>query len=303
MSVQIQTVSIVASVLMSGILIACASASDTGEPTQGPALWRLSDADTTIYLYGLPNVMDADADWRSEAFESALSESDGVLLEADRISPEARAELAQTASQIGVYHDGRTLTGVLDEATLSQAVRVSEALGIPLQALDPVKPWLAANQLQSVMLQRAGLLHPQTPMSVIASHASEAGKPIAYFEEPTTLLVETGNLPEESQLRMFGQALDILENDTGMPQRNFALWISGDVDGLSESYHGEGEWADEVVRSVMLLERNEVWQSRLEDMLESQTGVYFAAVGVGHLVGDDSLVAKLDTVGYSIVRE
>ena len=256
-----------------------------------------------MYLYGLPNVMDADTSWRNAAFGAALNEADAVILEADRTSPEARAALQQTVPRIGIYRDGRTLTAVLDEKTHPQAERVARSLGIPFQALDPLKPWLAANQLQSVMVQGSGLMNPATPAAFIASHAAETGKPISYFEGTTTLLVAVDELPEESQLRMFEQALDIIENDPGQPQRILSLWAAGDVDGLAEAFHGEDAWADKAARSTMLLERNAVWQARLEGILDSETGVYFAAVGVGHLVGDNSLVTGLVAAGHSVVRE
>lgn len=273
------------------------------EPTAGPALWQVSDGDTRIYLFGLPNLMDGDTQWRNAAFDAALSEADAVILEADRSSPEAQAAMQQAAQEFGVFHDGRTLNDVLDDDMRSQLRTVAASLGLPSQALDPLKPWLAANQLQSVTVQQAGLAAPQMPRVVIAAEADQAGKPISHFEEPTTLLAEIGGLPEDSQVRMLQQALDIIEHDPGQARRVLSQWAAGDVDGLAASFHGEGGWADETVRSVMLLERNAAWQARLEEILTMESGVYFAAVGIGHLVGDDSLVAGLEAAGYELVRQ
>lgn len=292
-----------AGLMISAALLAWAAPSGAQEPTPGPALWRVSDADTTLYLFGLPHMMDADTAWRTAAFDNALEEADAVMLEADRTSPEAQASLQQTVAQIGVYRDGRTLSALLDEETRAQAERVASALGVPMQGLDPLKPWLAANQLQSLMVQRAGLMNPQTPAAVITAEAAAEGMPVTYFEEPTTLLVAVGDLPEDSQLRLFKQALDIIETDPGQPQRILSMWAEGDVESLDEAFHGEGEWADETVRSAMLLERNALWQARIDEIMESETGVYFAAVGVGHLVGEDSIVSGLDRGGYAITRE
>jgi hypothetical protein len=272
------------------------------EPMAGPALWQVSDDDTRIYLFGLPNLMDADTQWRNAAFDAALSEADVVILEADRSSPQAQAAMQQAAQQFGVFRDGRTLNDVLDDEMSAQVRTVAASLGVPLQALNPLKPWLAANQLQSVAVQKAGLANPQTPGAVIAAEAAEAGKPIAYFEEPTTLLAAIGGLPDDSQVRLFQQVLDIIENDPGQARRVLSQWAAGDVDGLAASFHGEGEWADETVRSALLLERNAAWQARLEEILTTETGVYFAAVGVGHVVGEASIVAALEAAGYELKR-
>lgn len=273
------------------------------EPTAGPALWLVSDGDTRIYLFGLPNLMDADTQWRNAAFDAALSEADAVILEADGFNPQAQAAMQQAAQQLGVFRDGRTLNDVLDDDMLAQVRTVAASLGVPIQALTPLKPWLAANQLQAVAMQQAGLVNPQTPRAVIAAEAAEGGKSIAHFEEPTTLLSAIGGLSEERQVRLFQQALDVIEKDPGQARRVLAQWAVGDVEALAGSLHGEGEWADETVRSVVLLERNAAWQARLEEILRTEAGVYFAAVGVGHLVGDDSLVSGLEAAGYAVVRQ
>lgn len=273
------------------------------EAAAGPALWQVSDGDTRIYLFGLPGLMDADTEWRNAAFDAALSEADAVILEADRSSPEAQAAMQQVAQRVGVFQDGRTLNDVMDDDTRAQVRTVAASLGVPPEALNPLKPWLAANQLQSIAVQRAGLADPQTARAVIAAEAAEAGKPIAHFEEPTALLAAIGDLPEDSQMRLFQQALDIIENDPGQARRVLSQWAAGDANGLAASLHGEGEWADETVRSVMLLERNTAWQARLEEILTTETGTFFVAVGVGHLVGDDSLVAGLEAAGYELARK
>lgn len=302
MTINIRTTTVAATLLAGASLVACASQSPASEPAPGPALWRFSDADTTIYLYGLPNMMDAGTSWRNGVFDAALQEADTVILEADRTSPGAQAAMQQAVSQIGVYRDGRTLSEVLDEETRAQAETVTASLGVPLQALDPLKPWLAANQIGSIAMQQNGLTNPETPAAVIASEASEAGKNLAYFEEPTALLAAVGSLPEDSQMRMFQQALDLVQNDPGQPQRVFSQWAAGDVSALAETFHGEGEWPDETVRTVMLLDRNAEWQLQLEEIMETKTGVFFAAVGIGHLVGASNLVRALEADGVDVSR-
>lgn len=303
MTTRIRSTTLVATLLAGASLIACNSQSPASEPTPGPAVWRVSDADTTIYLYGLPNMMDADTSWRNDVFDEALNEAGTVILEADRTSPEAQAAIQQAIPQFGVYRDGRTLSGVLDEETRAQVETVTASMGVPLQALDPLKPWLAANQIGNLAMQQNGLTNTETPTVVISSAVSEAGKELAYFEEPTAFLVAVGGLPEDSQMRMFHQTLDLVQNDPEQPQRILSQWAAGDVSALAEAFHGGGEWPDETVRAVILLERNATWKTRLEEIMDTETGVYFVAVGIGHLVGEDSLIVALGGAGYEITRQ
>jgi len=138
---------------------------------------------------------------------------------------------------------------------------------------------------------------------VISAEAAESGKPVVYFEEPAALLMAISEMPEDSQMRMFEQVLDIIENDPEQPRRILAQWAGGDADGLAGAFHGEGEWPDETVRRVMLLERNAEWLAKLVDIMDTQTGVYFVAVGVGHLVGEDSIIRGLELSGHDVSRE
>jgi len=160
MTIYAQILKIAGAIFAGASLIACAHAKEAAEPSPGPALWRVSDADTTIYLFGLPGFIDSGTRWRNPAFDAALGEADTVIMESDRTSPEAQAAMQQVVPQTGVYRDGRTLTGVLGDETRARAESIASSLGVPLQALDPLKPWLAANQLQAVMTQRDGLMNP-----------------------------------------------------------------------------------------------------------------------------------------------
>lgn len=272
------------------------------EPTPGPPIWSVSDDDTVIYLFGLPNLMSEDVQWRNGVFDAALAGADVVVLEADRASPEAQALVQQAIPQIGVYRDGRTLSSVLDDDTRARTEAVSASLGIPFQALDQLKPWLAANQLQSVMVQGAGLMEAPTPGAVISMEAARSGGSLVYLEGPIDLLEAVGALPESSQIGLFEQALEMIENDPEQPRRVLTAWATGDLDALAEAFHGAGAWPDEAVRSAMLVDRNARWQAAIESRLENDAGVIFVAVGIGHLVGPDSLVRELAAAGYQVTR-
>ncbi|MFL0357729.1 TraB/GumN family protein [Erythrobacter sp. GH1-10] len=273
------------------------------DDSAAPPIWEVSDDDTTIYLFGLPNIMDEATDWRSAAFEQALAEAEVIMLESDRQSPEAQAKIQRTIPQIGVFRDGTKMTEVVDEETRAQLERVSRSLGLPLQGIEQLKPWLAANQLQSVMTQRQGLMAAPTPTSVIIAQAKESGVSVSYLEGSSDLLFAVGRLPIKTQVRMLKQSLDTIENEPGEAKRVLALWARGDVDGLVEALHGEDAWADETVLTAMLLERNRTWLARLKEVMQFQTGVIFVAVGIGHLVGEESLPNGLAGAGFEVQRK
>jgi uncharacterized protein len=46
-----------------------------------PALWKVADADTTIYLYGTVHMLPRDTEWFAEPAKSAFAKSDTLVLE------------------------------------------------------------------------------------------------------------------------------------------------------------------------------------------------------------------------------
>ena len=55
--------------------------------TGGPALWALSDEDTTVYLFGTVHLLKPDLEWRTPEFDAALEASQAIYKEADVMSP------------------------------------------------------------------------------------------------------------------------------------------------------------------------------------------------------------------------
>ncbi|HVY87658.1 MAG TPA: TraB/GumN family protein, partial [Hyphomonadaceae bacterium] len=70
---------------------ACGDKPSAGDPApapapaqaaaKGPGLWRIGDADTTIYLFGTVHVLPPDLNWRTTAVDKALGNAKAVYFE------------------------------------------------------------------------------------------------------------------------------------------------------------------------------------------------------------------------------
>src|SRR4051794_24588246 len=57
-----------------------------------PAMWKLSDRDTTIYLFGTFHLLPEGQGWRTPAFDAALASAGELVLEVPNIDdPQAAA--------------------------------------------------------------------------------------------------------------------------------------------------------------------------------------------------------------------
>src|SRR5690242_6285772 len=48
-------------------------------PVQGPAMWAISDEDTTIFLFGTFHALDRDTGWFSNVVRAAFNHSDELV--------------------------------------------------------------------------------------------------------------------------------------------------------------------------------------------------------------------------------
>ena len=83
---------------------ACGTAPAAEPKAANPALWKVADHDTTIYLFGTIHLLPKDTKWRSSAFDTAAAGADTLVVETviDESNPAATmSELLQLAVSPG----------------------------------------------------------------------------------------------------------------------------------------------------------------------------------------------------------
>src|SRR5688572_10379982 len=60
---------------------ACAAAPAAEPKVASPALWKVADEDTTIYLFGTIHLLPKETKWRSPVFDQAAAGSDTLVVE------------------------------------------------------------------------------------------------------------------------------------------------------------------------------------------------------------------------------
>lgn len=288
------------------LVAACSTADEVAPPAQiseGPAIWQVADKDTTVYIFGTAEALPPDTDWRSDAVTAAFAASDRIIIETDE-SPEAQAKLGPVIQSLGLYQDGRTLTGALTEAQQQEVGAVTQSLGAPLAALNRLKPWLAGIQIGALNAQRQGYQTWSSGLSAMLADAKAADKPVTFLEESRVVLLTTiSNLPEETHVNMLVSAAQQTRDKPTQAADIVPFYLAGDVDVLAQRYHGEGQWADQLLYDTLLVERNQEWAGKIADLLENENGTILFAIGTGHVLGPDSLQNMLEEQGISVQRQ
>ena len=251
---------------------------------EGPALWKVADEDTTIYLFGTVHALPTDIVWYDAEIDSALSSADTVVTEI-MMDPASEAAMQQLAVSRGMLTDGSTLRSLLDEDQTAEYEAALGDLGIPPAAFDPMKPWLVGLTLTMLPLMQQGYNLEAGVDKVILSKAGD--KPQAALETAEFQLGIFDGMTQDQQVEFLMSAVDGADEVKTMVDSMVAEWIDGDADGLA-AVMNEGMEGEEFAE-VILYQRNANGAEWIEARLESTPGTVFIAVGAGHLAGDRSV--------------
>jgi len=265
--------------------------------TGSPAMWTFSDDDTTVYLFGTVHLLRPDVTWRSPALDAALQEADTLVLEADVASPESLAKIQKLILEYGAFPEGESLSATLDdedEAVVSAALKAS---GIPLQAVDTVKPWMIGLQLGMMQIMQAGY-DPQSGVETVLL-ADAGDKKLAYLETAETQIKAIGGAPIEDQVQGLLATLGTLELGPDYLNALVAEWADGDVKGLGSLMSNPAMFGTQESYDTLLTTRNENWVPGIKALLD-EPGTKLVAVGAAHLAGPDSVIKMLKDDGIKV---
>ncbi|OGS55868.1 MAG: hypothetical protein A3J40_10575, partial [Erythrobacter sp. RIFCSPHIGHO2_12_FULL_63_10] len=246
----------------------------------GPALWKLADDDTTIYLFGTVHALPSGVEWYRGPIADALAQSD-VLVTEIIMDDSMPARMQALVAEKGLLPQGTTLTSLMDKQQLASYEAAMAKLGVPVQAFAPFEPWYAGMMVSMLPLLQQGYSPDQGVEAMLLRSAD--GKTKQALETIERQIHAFDTLPQQSQMRFL---IDAAENiDTIKPKLDamVAEWLEGDADALA-ALMNEG-MDDEALADALLYQRNREWARWLEERLATP-GAVFVAVGAGHLAGE-----------------
>lgn len=263
-----------------------------------PALWSVSDADTTIYLFGTVHVLKPGLTWFDGAVRDAFDKSDTLVLEL--VLPEDPAAIQPALMKHGIAMTGPTLREKLTPEQRTRYEAAVKAVGQQPEAFDRFRPWFAANNIGLLAVAKEGYDPNSGAEKVLTDAAKAAGKRIAAFE---TLDIQFGffsGLPERTEIGFLTMTVDEFDEAGSSINRMVDRWAAGDPDGLAAILNESLVKLPEMDR-VLLSERNANWTTWIAERMQ-QPGTVFVAVGAGHLAGPNSVNAMLAKRGVTVNR-
>lgn len=266
--------------------------------TAEPALWAIKDQDSTIYLFGTIHVLKPQTQWRSPRIDQALKASDDLVIEV--LGADDPAVMQPLVMQYGLDR-ATPLSQKLSSKDFKRAQGLAQAAGMPPQAMEVMRPWLASISLAMLPVIKAGYDPRSGVEQVISAEMKAAGKPVSSLETVEQQIRFFADMPTRTEVEMLQATLDDAEAGPAKIDSMVAAWAAGDLLALEEQFITEMKTNYAEVYGVLLTDRNRDWATQLKTRLAG-SGVSFVAVGAGHLVGPDSLQAQLATLGVQAER-
>lgn len=266
-----------------------------------PAMWAVKDADSTIYFLGTVHLLKPETEWRTERLDAAIAEARELWLELPTTDPAKMAgEMMGLVARYGMAPNQRLSKDLTPEEmkVLDEAARLS---GLTAAQLDIFRPWFAAITISTAAMTHAGYDANSGVDSRIEGIFGERGITPKGLETAEEQIKVFAGMPREEELEYLRQTIeDYREAPTELDEM-VANWASGDIAAMEDMFVTEMKAEDPALYDAILTNRNANWVVKIEEMLKG-SGTIFVAVGAGHLIGPDSVIAMLEAKGIKAER-
>lgn len=278
-----------------------------------PAMWELSDEDTTIYMLGTIHLLPEGFRWRNPQLDAIIDEADVLVVETS--DEDSMGALDAIGPKIARVMENRTPTSrQLSPGSRPRWRELITLTGMPFEYVDSIPVMVALLGFGQTSFEGDPSRYEFGVETVLQREFTESGRPIESIEDFGRVMYGLFRVDEaevvgelDVQLREWrGKSIDSLYDtsyDDLTGDDYWAMehaWARGEVDEDFDLGFGDGK-IGEAFREVLLNHRNTQWAEWLDERLD-RPGTVLVAVGAGHFEGPDSVLVKLRARGLHAER-
>ena len=286
---------------------------DSPMPTAGtppvPLMWKVSDADNSVYLLGSFHLLKP-ADYPlSKDVDAAFADAESLVFE---MSPEEMSSptLGMQMGQAAMRADGTPLNSELSPETIklldawtTENAAVLQAMGLTPQVLQMFEPWFVGLTISITEMTKQGL-DPKLGLDAnLAAQAAKAGKPATGLETGVQQIAFLDGMDKDEQLQFLNEALSQSKESEAETAKLHHAWRAGNANVLWDDMAVEMKKDYPRLYQRINVARNDAWVPKIEKRLTAAgTDDALVVVGALHLLGPDGVVEKLRAKGYTVER-
>lgn len=287
-------------VLLTAVLLGSAlAATPVAADSDSPPLWQLKGRNNSVYLLGSVHVLRDDAQPLAPSITRAYQDADIVYMEVD-LDDLDPMEVQQFTLSNGVLPPDQSLATLLGAARYSKAKSEAEKLGLDLDQLAQLEPWVVALSAVQAQVLRLGLDPDAGIERRLARDAARDQKEIRGLETVVDQLGIFDRLPLDRQQDFLLMSLEEAIELPATIDDMIAAWSRGDIERLATMMSDEFKDFPELYEPLVVA-RNRNWTRQIVELLDDDTD-YLVVVGALHLAGADSVIEMLRERGVSARR-
>jgi uncharacterized protein len=288
-------------VLAAALAFLLASATAVAQKPGSQFMWKVEGAGgSTAYLLGSLHVLTADFYPLSASINKAFAESKTLVEEVD-IDETSDPMVMMAALSKAMLTDGRTLDQVVAPDVYAEVKKRAEKAGMPMAAIERMKPWLVAITLMAPTLQAAGFKAELGIDRHFFDRAKDSGMKRQALETMAYQLDRFDSLSPALQEALLKTTMADLDREVNGVRELAEAWSFGNVAAMEKMMLTMRKDAPELYQRL-LVERNHNWIPHVEKCLNDKAGC-FIVVGAAHLVGADGLPTLLARKGLKVTQQ
>jgi len=321
--------------LAAALLVLYAPGGSTGEPAAteveldevlvigelpGPAMWRVSKGDHTLWIMGTLSPLPSKMTWRQRQVEEVIKASGEILGDSDSdldmdLGFWEGVGLLRSALKLRHNADGATLREVLpDQVYQRWHAAHLRWFGKNPDRKERARPIYAAALLYEQALKKSGLSHRPMVWSTVKRVAGQHKVKIRQrqfslkVEDPHGMLAELTALPRDKEAACLVETMDYIERELPDLKRRAQAWATGDMATLRALPRGEeqpacmevgqGTQLQSLIKQEEELFRKD-WAG-IVDWLLLTHDTSFTLLPVKQLLDQDGVLAQLRSKGYTV---
>lgn len=260
------------------------------------------------YLFGTIHITDPRVTAMPAKAKAALDAAKTVALEFVGGEDAAAKSVMESAGDLLIYTDGRTLNAQLTPDEFERVKKLVEKYGLPGDAATLIRPWFVTMLLSVSECEKKKIASGALALDGrIEMDAKARGAELAGLETPASQLAAITSVPEDQQIQMLKAGLAYADRTNDTLETLIQMYLHRDIGAampfniaLAAKAGIPASAFDDFVR-ILLTERNAKMREGAVPLIEK--GGAFIAVGAMHLVGPNGLVKLLRDQGYTVTAD
>jgi len=266
-------------------------------------LYRISGHGRVAYLFGTVHVGASSFYPLAPEVNRALAGANRVVVELDT---RGDTDFVHAVKKHGSYPPGDDIRHHVSPDTLGRLTDALHEDGITIASMARFKPWLVANLLLNVELERNGYHRSEGVEQVLLANAQRRRAPVAELESADYQLALYDTMDDVEAERYLRECLRDLADGSALRRSRAVIeaFDSGDarsLDALLAASTGGGSAVADFTRRTLLGRRNPEMAFHIERLMRDNS-VIFIGVGLLHLLGANGLPQLLAQRGYLVER-